>query len=231
METLSPQQRIPRRRGRPRKNKEFVETKLLDELRARSIAEKLLMCIVLRETLEGTSQESRSRMRRMDALSSNDQETTQQLKQAKLSITELYQENRELRQQMATKITEASAAQGHEGNATWLNIQRWEVQDTIVQLHEAQRLSKERNAKHSRECEAVEEIARAALASEQKKTRLAEFFLVFTNKRQILEILKETSPKEFYHFSNGHDYLHPLSTHTFPPTDEHMKEDQMHYSK
>jgi enterochelin esterase-like enzyme len=33
----------------------------------------------------------------------NDQETSQQLKQAKLAIVELYQENRELRQQLATK--------------------------------------------------------------------------------------------------------------------------------
>jgi phage shock protein A len=51
---------------------------------------------------------------------------------------------------------------------TWLKRQLWEAQDTIVQLHEAQWLSEERNARHSRECEAVEEIARAALASEQK---------------------------------------------------------------
>jgi phage shock protein A len=52
---------------------------------------------------------------------------------------------------------------------TWLKRQLREAQDTIVQLREAQRLSEERYAKHSRECEAAEEIARAALASEQKK--------------------------------------------------------------
>jgi hypothetical protein len=56
----------------------------------------------------------------MDSLSSNDQETAQLLRQAKLAITELYQENRELGQQLATKITEASTMQGHEGNVTWL---------------------------------------------------------------------------------------------------------------
>jgi hypothetical protein len=169
VETLSPQQRIPQRRGRPRKNKEAVETKLSDEPRAQSITEKLLMRVIRLEPLEGTSRESRSRTRRMDASGSNDQETTQQLKQAKLSIAKLYQENRKLRQQLATKITEASTTQGREGNATWLKRQLREAQDTIVQLREAQRLSEERNARHSRECEAVEEIARAALASEQKK--------------------------------------------------------------
>jgi hypothetical protein len=115
VEALSPQQRIPQRRGRPRKNKEVVETKLSDEPHARSIAEKLLMRVVRLEPLEGTSRESRSRTRRMDASGSNDQETAQQLKQAKLAIVELYQENRELRQQLATKITEASTTQGREG--------------------------------------------------------------------------------------------------------------------
>jgi len=46
----------------------------------------------------------------MDVMGSNDQETTQQLKKAKLTITEFYQENRELRQQLMTNITEASIA-------------------------------------------------------------------------------------------------------------------------
>jgi hypothetical protein len=142
VETLSPQQWIPQRRGRPRKNKEVVETKLSDESRAQSIVEKLLMRIV--------------RLEPLDASGSNYQETTQQLKQAKLSIIELYHENRKLRQQ------------GREGNATWLKRQLREAQDTIVQLREAQQLSEERNAKHSRECEVVEEIARMALANEKK---------------------------------------------------------------
>jgi predicted RNase H-like nuclease (RuvC/YqgF family) len=64
----------------------------------------------------------------------NSQETSQQLKQAKLAIVELYQENRELRQQLATKTTEASTTQGREGNVTWLKRQLREAQDTIVQL-------------------------------------------------------------------------------------------------
>jgi hypothetical protein len=105
----------------------------------------------------------------MDATCSNDQETTQKLKKAKLAITELYQENRELRQQLATKIAEASTTQGHTGKMMWLKRQLWEAQDTILQLHKAQQLSEERNAKHSRECEVTEEIVHTALASEQKK--------------------------------------------------------------
>jgi hypothetical protein len=86
----------------------------------------------------------------------------------------------------------------------------------IVHLHEEQRMLEERNSRHSRECEAIKEVARVALASEQKKTRLVEFFLVCANKIQILEILKEMSPKTFYHFSNGCDCLHPLVAHTSP---------------
>jgi hypothetical protein len=46
VEALSPQQHIPRRRGRPRKNKEVGETRISDEPRARSIVEQLLMRII-----------------------------------------------------------------------------------------------------------------------------------------------------------------------------------------
>jgi hypothetical protein len=52
----------------------------------------------------------------------------------------MYQENRELRQQPATKITEASTTQSHEGNVTWLKRKLQKAQDTIVQLREAQRI-------------------------------------------------------------------------------------------
>jgi hypothetical protein len=46
----------------------------------------------------------------------------------------------ELRWQLVTKTMEALAAQGREGNVSWLKRQLREVQDTIVQLHKAQRL-------------------------------------------------------------------------------------------
>jgi hypothetical protein len=80
------------------------------------------MCIVFLEPLEGTNRESGSRMRRKDSIGSNDQEIAQQLIQEKLAISKLYQENRELRQQLVTKITEAYPARGHEGNVMWLKI-------------------------------------------------------------------------------------------------------------
>jgi hypothetical protein len=110
LEALSPQQQISRRRGRPKKNKEVGETRTPDKPHARSVAEKLLMCVVRLEPVEATSQESRSRMRGMDVAGTNDQELSQQLKQAKLAIVELYQENRELRQQLVMKTIEVSAA-------------------------------------------------------------------------------------------------------------------------
>jgi len=72
---------------------------------------------------------------------------------------------------------EASAAQGHEGNIMWLKTQFQEAQDTIVQLREAQCLSEGRYAKHSKECEAAEEIARAALAGEKNKQDYPSLFL------------------------------------------------------
>jgi hypothetical protein len=55
-------------------------------------------------------------MRRMDFMGTNDQETSQQLKQEKLTIPKLYQENRELRQKITTKTIEVSETKGHEGN-------------------------------------------------------------------------------------------------------------------
>jgi hypothetical protein len=119
---LSPQKWIPRIRGRLRKNKEARETQISDEPRTRPIAEKLLMRVIGLEPLEGTSRESGRKMRRMDATGSNYQETYEHLKQEKLAIAELYQENRELRPQLATKTMEASIAQDLEGNVMWLKI-------------------------------------------------------------------------------------------------------------
>jgi hypothetical protein len=169
LEALSPQQQIPWRRGRPRKNKEAGEIQVPNKPRAKSVVEELLMRAIRLEPAEGTSRGSGSRTRRTDVMGTNVREPSQQLKQAQLVVAELYQENRELRQQLAAKTLEMSASQGHEGNVTWLKRQLREAQDTIVQLHETQRLSEERNVKHFRECEATEEKVRAALASVQKK--------------------------------------------------------------
>jgi hypothetical protein len=123
------------------------------------------MCAIRLEPVEGTSQESGRRMRRTDVMGANIREPTQQLKQAQLAIAELYQENKELRRQLAAKTLEVSASQGHEGNMTWLKRQLREAQDTIVQLREAQRTSEEQNAKYLREREAAGEKVREDLAS------------------------------------------------------------------
>jgi hypothetical protein len=171
LEATSPQQSIPRKRGRPRKNKETGEAQVLSEPCAKSIAEELLMRAIRLEPVEGPSREACDRRRRTDTEGIDIREPSQQLKQAQLAIVELYQENRELRQQLAAKTLEASTSQGREGNMTWLKRQLREAQDTIIQLCEAQRMSEERNAKHFKECGPTLENVCAALASAQKRLK------------------------------------------------------------
>jgi hypothetical protein len=125
---------MPRRRGRPRKNKEIMKARIAEEPRVGLIAEELLRRAIRLEPAGKSSHEDRNRTRRVDVAGENEQAPSQQLKQAKLAIAELYQENMELRRQLATKTTEASAAQGHGGNVAWLKRQLREAQDTIVQL-------------------------------------------------------------------------------------------------
>jgi hypothetical protein len=72
------------------------------------------------EPVKGTSQERWSRMRRKDTQGTYVCESSQQLTQAQLAITELYQEHKELRQQLAAKTLKVSASEGHKGNVTWL---------------------------------------------------------------------------------------------------------------
>jgi hypothetical protein len=64
VEGSSPQQPIPRKRGRPRKNKDLREPQAPHEPRAKSIAKKLLMHDVWIELIEGSSQEICDRRRR-----------------------------------------------------------------------------------------------------------------------------------------------------------------------
>jgi hypothetical protein len=93
----SPQQKMPRRRGRPRKNQEIMEARVAEEPCVRSVTEELLKCAIWIEPAGGSSREDRSRTRKEDIMGENEQEPSQQLKQSKLAITELYQENMELR--------------------------------------------------------------------------------------------------------------------------------------
>jgi len=69
------------------------------------------------------------------------------------------------------KILEVSTSKGHEGNMTWLKRQLREAQDTIIQLHETQRVLDERNVKHLRECEPTMEKVCTALARAQKNLK------------------------------------------------------------
>jgi len=84
------------------------------------------------EHVRTTSRGSGSQMRKTEASCSNIRGPNLQLEQAQIAIAKIYQENRELRRQLAAKNLEVSAPQGHEGNTTWLKRQLREAQDTIV---------------------------------------------------------------------------------------------------
>jgi hypothetical protein len=62
----SPQQSIPRKRGKPRKNKETGEAQVLSKPREKSYAKDLLMRAILLEPVEGPSRETCYIRRRKD---------------------------------------------------------------------------------------------------------------------------------------------------------------------
>jgi len=76
---------------------------------------------------------------------SPDESSAQQLERAKMTISELYQENRELQRHLAVKDQEIPSSLGHVGSTVWLQRRLREAQDTIVQLREAQRMEGEKN--------------------------------------------------------------------------------------
>jgi hypothetical protein len=80
VEASFPQQQIPQRRGRPRKNKEVEEARVSEEPHAKSVAEELLMRAIWLEPAGESGRKSRSRTREMDTTGANDQEPSQQLK-------------------------------------------------------------------------------------------------------------------------------------------------------
>jgi hypothetical protein len=77
LEAMPPQQQIPWRRGRPRKNKEVGENQIPSESCARSTAKELLMRVIRLEPVEATSRGSGRITRRKDAIGSNVRELTQ----------------------------------------------------------------------------------------------------------------------------------------------------------
>jgi hypothetical protein len=145
LEAMPSQKQTPRRRGRPRKNKEVGGSHILTELSAHPTAEEFIMHATWLEPVGTTSRGSGSRMRRTGVSGSNVENPNQQLEQAQLSIAELYQENRELWRQLVVQNQEVSTPPGHEGSTNWLKRQLREAQDTIVQLREAQRMMEEEN--------------------------------------------------------------------------------------
>jgi hypothetical protein len=152
LESPSPQQSIPRKKGKTRKNEETGEAQVLNEPCAKSAPEYLLMRAIWLEPIEGPSRETCDRRRRTNIEGMVIREPSQQLEKDKLAIVELCQENRELRHQLAANTLKASTSHVREGNMNWLKKQLRESQDTIIQLCEAQRMSEERNSKHFKKC-------------------------------------------------------------------------------
>jgi hypothetical protein len=66
LEALSPQHSIPRKGGRPRKNKEIEEFQVLSKPHAKSTVEELIMHAIQLEPIEGPSRETCGRRRRPD---------------------------------------------------------------------------------------------------------------------------------------------------------------------
>jgi hypothetical protein len=130
------------------------------EPRTQSAAERLLMHVVWLEPVEGSSMGIGERWRKSGDENVNVQELSQQLKQAQLAIAELYQENRELRRQLAERTIETPTSQSRAGNVNWLKRQLREAQDVIIQLREEQRVSEERIIEHFKECRPTMDNAR-----------------------------------------------------------------------
>jgi hypothetical protein len=110
LEALYPQQMIPQRRVKLRKNKENGEAQAPSELHAKSDTKELLMHAIQLEPVEGPSRKTYGRRIRRNTEGMDVRESSQQLKQAQLTTVELYQENRGLRQQVEEKTLEASAS-------------------------------------------------------------------------------------------------------------------------
>jgi hypothetical protein len=71
LEAMSSQKQIPRRRGKPRKNKEARETQVPNKPHAKSVAKELLMHAIQLEPVEGTSRGIGSGTKRIDVVVTN----------------------------------------------------------------------------------------------------------------------------------------------------------------
>jgi len=201
-----------------------MEARVLEDPQARSVAEELIIRAIWLEFVGGSSHENRSITRREDITRTNDQDPSQQLKQAKLAIAELYQENMELSRQLATKTTKDPTMQGHEGNVAWLKRQLREAQNVIVQLREVQRSTEERRIEHPREGKVVEKEACTDLANAQEK-QVQQVFVSTSekHKKNLGNFEGHVSPKHYTFFRTTMTIKQPLFVHT-PPTNEHIME-------
>jgi hypothetical protein len=171
IEDSSSHQPTPQKRGRPRLTNKTEEIQAPSKPRTKSAAKRLLMRIVQLEPVEGARKGIDERWRKSGDENVNVQELSQQLKQAQHAIAELYQENRELRRQLAERTIEMPTSQSRAGNVNWLKKQLREAQDVIIQLREEQRVSEERITEHFKECRPTIDNACITLASAQEKLK------------------------------------------------------------
>jgi hypothetical protein len=111
----SSKQQLPQRRDRPRNNKEITKAQIIEKPRIGLAAEGLLRCVTQLELAENEGSEKGRHMQREQMKKHH-----VKLKQSNLSISELYQENMELKRQLVTKSTKASTAHSRIGNMAWL---------------------------------------------------------------------------------------------------------------
>jgi hypothetical protein len=131
----------PWRRGRPKKKtREGEGDRPKAELSARPTLEESVMPTNHSELVGTTGKGGRRRKGRVEESGASVENSAQQLEQAQFAIAELYQENRELRRQLAEK-TQRIPPQGRAGSTVWLQRQLREAQDMIVELREAQRMA------------------------------------------------------------------------------------------
>jgi hypothetical protein len=106
-------------------------------------------------------------------------EVKQRLNKAQHVIAQLYQENRELRRQLAERIPKKQASQSKAGwrsprsptegenNIKWLEKQLREAQNEIIKLKEESRISEEGIMEHFKKCRQVIDDACVALSDAQ----------------------------------------------------------------
>jgi len=111
LETMPSQEPKPWRRGRPRKDmKKGEEDHLSDELSVHRTIEESVRFTHWSEPVGTTGRGDRRRKGREKASATSVESPTHQLEQAQLAIAKIYQENKELRCQLAVKDQETPSS-------------------------------------------------------------------------------------------------------------------------